>query len=146
MSHPLSAPVPTNRRSLGRPDNACNVIGVMKRLAAGVITTSTAMSDLTSRRVSSAALYAAIPPVNPSTMRVSGCDTACNARSMGGQGRDAEVYTGLSPALAATGSIARMLQGRPDRRIRAHGPRILDCTQAKGATISSYAAPQGDFR
>ena len=38
---PLSAPVAHRSVSTGRPDSACSVIGVMKRQAAAVITTST---------------------------------------------------------------------------------------------------------
>src|SRR6476646_8451054 len=44
-------------------------MGVTNFVAASVITTSTAMPALTSRRRSSADLYAAIPPVTPSTTR-----------------------------------------------------------------------------
>jgi uncharacterized protein YebE (UPF0316 family) len=46
-------------------------MGVTNFVAASVITTSTAMPALTSRRRSSADLYAAIPPVTPNTMRAS---------------------------------------------------------------------------
>src|SRR5882672_6382783 len=50
----------------GLPERACRVVGVMKRQAASVMTTRTSAPALTNRRVSSAALYAAIPPVSPS--------------------------------------------------------------------------------
>ncbi len=66
----LSAPVAQRSVSTGRPDSAWNVVGVTKRVAASVITTSTATPALTNRRVNSAALYAAMPPVTPSTTRV----------------------------------------------------------------------------
>ena len=56
----------------GRPDSACSVSGVTKRQAAAVMQTSTAMSALTKSRVSSAALYAAMPPVRPRTILESG--------------------------------------------------------------------------
>ena len=80
---------PTNRSAPDYPDSACIVIGVMNRHAPAVITTLTAISALTKRRVSSAALYAAMPPVSPSTIRLSGegevilaADTLRDARSL----------------------------------------------------------------
>ena len=49
------------------PDSACMVSGVMNWHAALVMTTRTCAPALTSSRHSSAALYAAMPPVTPST-------------------------------------------------------------------------------
>ena len=69
---PSAAPECHSSLSTGLPDNACKVIGAMNCAAAGVMTTSTAMPSLTSKRVSSAALYAATPPVRSSTTRRSG--------------------------------------------------------------------------
>src|SRR5947208_12956161 len=68
---PMPLPTPVCHRSVstGRPVSACMVSGVMNRHAAGVITTSTVTSACTNRRASSADLYAAMPPVKPSTMR-----------------------------------------------------------------------------
>ena len=51
----------------GLPDNACMVIGVINLVADSVITTVTSKLALTNRRTSSADLYAAMPPVIPST-------------------------------------------------------------------------------
>ncbi len=69
---PLAAPDAQRSVSTGFPESACSVIGVMNRAAPGVMTTFTTTFALTKRRVSSAALYAAMPPVMPSTIRVSG--------------------------------------------------------------------------
>ena len=72
---PMPSAAPDCHRSVrtGRPDSAWNVVGVTKRVAASVITTSTSTPAFTNRRVSSAALYAAMPPVTPSTTRSSRC-------------------------------------------------------------------------
>src|SRR5450631_2688163 len=71
---PIALAAPESHRSVstGLPDSACSVIGAMNCVAARVITTSTAIPSLTSSRVSSADLYAAIPPVMPSTTRRTG--------------------------------------------------------------------------
>ncbi len=70
---PIALAAPDSHRSVntGRPESAWNVTAVTKCVAASVMTTSTTMPALTSRRVSSAALYAAMPPVTPSTTRAS---------------------------------------------------------------------------
>ena len=52
------------------PDSAWKVTGVTKRVPASVIATCTSAPCLTSRRTSSADLYAAMPPVTPRTMRL----------------------------------------------------------------------------
>ncbi len=54
-------------RATSCPDSARIVSGVMNWHAASVMTTRTCAPALTSNRHSSAALYAAIPPVTPST-------------------------------------------------------------------------------
>ena len=76
---PIAFAAPECHRSVktGLPDKACSVIGAMNCVAAAVITTSTAIASLMSKRVSSAALYAAMPPVIPSTMRRKGRAAAC---------------------------------------------------------------------
>jgi hypothetical protein len=52
------------------PDSACKVIGAIKRAPASVITTRRSTPALTSSRASSADLYAATPPVTPSSTRL----------------------------------------------------------------------------
>jgi hypothetical protein len=68
---PISASDAGSNRSsaTAAPDSVCSVSGVMKRVAASVITTRTVAPAFTYRRTSSAALYAAIPPVTPRTTR-----------------------------------------------------------------------------
>ncbi len=56
-------------RPTGWPDNVCMVRGVMNCVAASVRITRTSAPALMKRRQSSAALYAAMPPVTPSTRR-----------------------------------------------------------------------------
>jgi len=51
------------------PESAWKVTGVTKCVAASLITTCTEAPSLISSRTSSAALYAAMPPVMPRTMR-----------------------------------------------------------------------------
>ena len=68
----FAAPVSHRSVSTGWPDSACSVIGAMNRVAPEVITTSTPIPSFTRRRVSSAALYAAMPPVKPRTTRLNG--------------------------------------------------------------------------
>ncbi len=53
----------------GCPDSACIVTGVMNRVAASVMATRTSTPARASSRTSSAALYAAMPPVMPSNTR-----------------------------------------------------------------------------
>ena len=55
---PIAFPLPDAHRSVstGRPESAWNVMAVTNRVAASVITTSTAVPSLTKSRVSSAAL------------------------------------------------------------------------------------------
>ena len=69
---PISASCAASKRSsaTGAPDSVCSVSGAMNLVAASVITTRTVAPALTNRRQSSAALYAAIPPVTPRTIRL----------------------------------------------------------------------------
>ena len=69
---PIASFTRSSHRSVhtGCPESACSVTGVMKRVAASVIAMRTSAPAFTSRRVSSAALYAAMPPVMPSRIRL----------------------------------------------------------------------------
>ena len=68
---PLAAPDSHRSVSTGWPESACSVIGAMNWQAPGVMTTFTLTPAFTNRRTSSAALYAAMPPVKPTTTRPS---------------------------------------------------------------------------
>src|SRR5581483_565283 len=116
----MPLPLPEFHRSVrtGRPESACNVSGAMNWHAAGVITTSTVMPACTNRRVSSAALYAAMPPVSPSTTRRRG-----EAVSSGvGRAVDAEV---IAPEFTLGPSRARAPRP-PEKPLRSMSVAILD--------------------
>jgi hypothetical protein len=68
---PIAASAASSQSSVrtGRPDSAWKVSGVTKRRAPALITTCTSAPCSRSWRTSSAALYAAMPPVTPSRIR-----------------------------------------------------------------------------
>ncbi len=94
----------------GRPETACMVSGVMNSLAAWVITTCTVAPRSTNRRVNSAHLYAAIPPLIPSRifLPANDCiwDPSKNLRAMLAQ---LELKVGVTTAAVhrATGRAAK---------------------------------------
>src|SRR5262245_43470627 len=98
----------------------------MKRHADGVITTFTSMPAFTNRRVSSAALYAAMPPVIPRTIRLSEDDAVIIRAAYSGQDARSLHCARMRLCLEETVTNGPWPQrDRPRERLLAHGARVL---------------------